>query len=57
MRFPIVNQKLYMLGLFKRFGFNNDELLPTCNHWLRPVVDYADVAWSSSITAAQSLDI
>ena len=47
------NQKLYMLRLVKRFGFNDEELISIYKCYVRPVVEYADVAWSSSITAAQ----
>ena len=47
------NQKLYILRLLKRFGFNDDELLSVYKCYVRPVVEYADVAWSYSITAQQ----
>ena len=47
------NQKLHILRLLKRFGFNDDELFSVYNWCVRPVVEYADVAWSSSITAEQ----
>ena len=49
------NQKLYILRLLKRFGFNDDELLSVYKCYVRPVVEYADVAWSSSITVAQRI--
>ena len=42
-----------MLRLLKRFGFNDEELISIYKCYVRPVVEYADVAWSSSITAAQ----
>ena len=45
--------KLYILRLLKRFGFNDDELLSVYKCYVRPVVEYADVAWSSSMTAQQ----
>ena len=47
------NQKLYILRLLKRFGFNDDGLLSVYKCYVRPVVEYADVAWSSSTTAQQ----
>ena len=47
------NQKLYMLRLLKRFGFNDVELITIYKSYVRPAVEYADVTWSSSITAAQ----
>ncbi len=47
------NQKLYMLRLLKRFGFNDDKLISIYKNYVRPAVEYADVTWSSSITAAQ----
>ena len=42
-----------MLHLLKRFGFNDEELISIYKNYVRPVVEYADVAWSSSITVAQ----
>ena len=47
------NQKLYILRLLKRFGFNDDELFSVYKCYVWPDVEYADVAWSSSITAQQ----
>ena len=47
-----VNQKFYILRLLKRFGFNYDELLSVYKCYVRPDVEYADVALFSSITAA-----
>ena len=47
------NQKLYMLRLLKRFGFNDDELFSVYKCYVRPIVEYADVAWSSSFPAEQ----
>ena len=47
------NQKLYILRLLKRFGFNDDELLSVYKCYVRPVVEYTDVAWSSPINAEQ----
>ena len=47
------NQKLFILPLLKRFNFNDDELLSVYKCYVKPVVEYADVVWSSSITAAQ----
>ena len=47
------NQTLYILQLLKRFGFNDNELLSVYKCYVRLVVEYAAVAWSSSITAAQ----
>ena len=47
------NQKLHIPRLLKRFGFTDDELLSVRKYYVRPVVEYVDVAWSSSITAEQ----
>ena len=47
------NHKLYILQLLKRFWFIDDELLSVYKCYVRPVVEYADVTWSCSITAAQ----
>ena len=46
------NQKLYILRLLKRFGFNDSVLVCLQMLYVRPVVE-SDVAWSSSITAVQ----
>ena len=47
------NQNFYNLRLLKRLGFNYDELLSIYKCYVRPDVEYVDVALSSSVTAAQ----
>ena len=41
------DQTLFILRLLNRFGFNDDELLSVYKCYVRPVVKYADVVWSS----------
>ena len=48
------NQKLFMLKLLKKFGFSDEELVTVYKGYVRPLLEYADVAWHSSITDHQS---
>ena len=52
-----VNKRLYMLRTLKRFGFNADELAVTYKGYVRPLVDYGDVVWDSSLTQDQVTSI
>jgi hypothetical protein len=51
------NKRLFMLRSLKRFGFDSEELRTVYSGYVRPVLEYADVVWHSSITANQSRDI
>ena len=39
------NQKLFMLKLLKKFGFSDEELVTVYKGYVRPLLEYADVAW------------
>ena len=43
-----------MLRSLKRFGFNSNELCVVYKGYVRPLVEYADVVWHSSLTINQS---
>ena len=45
------NRKLFMLRSLKRVGFSLEELRIVFNGYVRPVLEYGDVIWHSSITA------
>ena len=49
-----INRKLYMLRLLKRFGFTLPELVTVYKGYIRPLLEYADVVWHSSLTCQQS---
>ena len=51
------NKRLFMLRALKRFGFSSDELRVVYGGYVRPILEYADVVWHSSITFKQSRDI
>ena len=48
------NKRLFMLRTLKRFGFSSDELRVVYGGYVRPILEYADVVWHSSITFKQS---
>ena len=51
------NKRLFMLCTLKRFGFNTHELIMLINvyrGYIRPITEYADVIWHSSLTLKQS---
>ena len=48
------NRRLYMLKMLKRFGFNKDELTTVYKGYIRPLLEYADVVWNSSLTIKQA---
>ena len=49
--------KLNPLRTLKRFGFSSNELRVVHGGYVRPILEYADVVWHSSITFKQSRDI
>ncbi len=51
------NRRLYMLKMLKRFGFTKDELITVYKGYIRPLLEYADVAWHSSLTIKQAKSI
>ena len=51
------NKRLFMLRTLKRFGFSSDEFCVVYGGYVRPILEYADVVWHSSITFKQSRDI
>ena len=48
------NKRLFMLRTLKRFGFNTSELITVYRGYIRPIIEYADVIWHSSLTLKQS---
>ena len=48
------NCRMYMLRTLKRFGFNSEELNVIYKGYVRPLLDYGDVAWGASLTCDQS---
>ena len=51
------NKRLFILSKLKRFGFNTTELITIYSCYVRPLLEYADVIWHSSLTVKQSLRI
>ena len=51
------NRRLYMLRMLKRFGFKKDELITVYKGYIRPLLEYADVVWNSSLTLKQTRTI
>ena len=43
-----------MLRTLKRVGFNTSELITVYRGYIRPIIEYADVIWHSSLTLKQS---
>ena len=48
------NRRLYMLRMLKKFGFNHQELITVYKGYVRPLLEYCDSTWHSSLTAGQS---
>ena len=44
-------KRLYMLRSLKRFGFNKSELVTVYKNYIRPLLEYSDVIWHSSLTS------
>ena len=51
------NRRLYMLRMLKRFGFKKDKLITVYKGYIRPLLEYADVVWNSSLTLKQTKTI
>ena len=51
------NSRLFLLRTLKRFGFSPEELRVAYSGYVRPILEYADVVWHSSLTAKQCNDI
>ena len=45
---------LFMLRSLKRFGFNKSELVTVYKGYIRPLLEYSDVIWHSSLTSNQT---
>jgi DNA-binding transcriptional regulator of glucitol operon len=52
-----VNRRLYMLRTLKRFGFNSNELSVVYKGYVRPLLEYGDVVWNSTLTCNQTQQI
>ena len=48
------NKRLFMLRTLKRFGFNTSEFITVYRGYIRPIIEYSDVIWHSSLTLKQS---
>ena len=48
------NRRLYMLRMLKKFSFNHHELTTVYKGYVRPLLEYCDSTWHSSLTAGQS---
>ncbi len=48
-----VNCRMYMLRTLKRFGFSPEELIVTYKGYVRPLTEYCDAVWDSSLTKGQ----
>ena len=44
-------KRLFMLRSLKRFGFNKSELVTVYKGYIRPLLEYSDVIWHSSLTS------
>ena len=49
-----VAKRLFMLRSLKRFGFNKSELVTVYKGYIRPLLEYSDVIWHSSLTSNQT---
>ena len=48
---------LFMLRSVKKFGFDHDELPTVYKSSVRPINEYGDVVWHSSLITNQSNDL
>ena len=48
------NKRLFMLRKLRRFGFNISELITIYSCYVRPLLEYADTIWHSSLTIKES---
>jgi hypothetical protein len=51
------NRRLYMLRSLKKFGFDKEELCVVYSGYVRPILEYADAVWHSSISVKESSHI
>lgn len=51
------NKKLFMLRSLKRFGFNKSELVIVYRGYIRPLLEYSDTIWNSSLSISQVLTL
>ena len=51
------NKRLFMLRSLKHFGFSKSELITVYRGYIRPLLEYADVIWHSSLTAKQTYQL
>ena len=47
-------KRLLMLRSLKRFGFDKSELVTVYKGYIRPLLEYSDVIWHSSLTSNQT---
>ena len=47
-------KRLFMLRSLKRFGFDKSELVTVYKGYIRPLLEYSDVIWHSSLTSNQT---
>ena len=45
---------LFILRSLKHFGFNKSELVTVYKGYIRPLLEYSDVIWHSSLTSNQT---
>ena len=48
------NRLLYMLRMLKKFAFNHQEFIAVYKGYVRPLLEYCDPTWHSSLTAGES---
>ncbi|XP_072037647.1 uncharacterized protein [Amphiura filiformis] len=51
------NRRLFMLRSLKKFGFNTSELVTIYRGYIRPLVEYSDVIWHSTLTSKQAIKL
>ena len=51
------NRRRFMLRKLRRFGFKKDEIIAVYKGYIRPLLEYADVVWNSSLTLKQTKTI
>ena len=50
-------RRLFMLRNLKQFGLNKSELTTIYSGYIRPLLEYCDIIWHSSLTASQSSNV
>ncbi|XP_072039057.1 uncharacterized protein [Amphiura filiformis] len=51
------NRRLFMLRSLKKFGFITSELVTVYRGYIRPMVEYSDVIWHSTLTSKQAIKL